>query len=257
MPTWLLAAAVAVATAAAVRSTWSPCGLSMLSSVTPVAERSRGHRYAVTCAWFVAGATLGGATLGSLAAGLAAVAGGLGLASGTVGAGAAIAAVIATASDIRVLGFRLPGHTRQVNEEWLAKFRPWVYGAGFGWQIGVGLATYIMTSGIYLMVVLAALGGEPVTAFAIVTGFGFLRGLAVLLSAGLTTPAKVFTFHRRFDALGIWSKRAMILVEGTVALAIPVGALGPIALVPLVPAAAAAIVVRTIAGGDPRLVASR
>jgi hypothetical protein len=255
MPTWLLAASVAVAAAAAVRSTWSPCGLSMLSTVTPVAERGRGHRYAATCAWFVGGATAGGATLGGAAAALAVLVGRVDPSSATVAAIAAIAATIAAASDARVLGFHLPGHTRQVNEEWLGRFRPWVYGAGFGWQIGVGLATYIMTSGVYLMVAFTALGGEPLTAFAIVTGFGFLRGLAVLLSAGLTTPAKVFAFHRRFDALGIWSKRMMIAVEGGVALAVTGAALGPAALVAMTVVAGAALVVRALAGGDPRLAA--
>jgi len=63
-----------LAVAAAVRSTWSPCGLSMLSTVTPVAERARGHRYWVTACWFLAGAVLGGATLGLVAAALAVVA---------------------------------------------------------------------------------------------------------------------------------------------------------------------------------------
>jgi len=48
MLTVLIVAPVAVALAAAVRSTWSPCGLSMLSTVTPVAERARGHRYGAT-----------------------------------------------------------------------------------------------------------------------------------------------------------------------------------------------------------------
>ena len=66
----LLAAVVAVA--AAVRSTWSPCGLSVLSSITPFGESSRAHRYGVTAGWFVAGAVAGGATLGAVAAGLAA-----------------------------------------------------------------------------------------------------------------------------------------------------------------------------------------
>ena len=33
-------------------------------------------------------------------------------------------------------GFRLPSHTRQVNEAWLDEYRGWVYGGGFGWQIG-------------------------------------------------------------------------------------------------------------------------
>ena len=36
-------------------------------------------------------------------------------------------------------GFILPVHHRQVNERWLDQFRPWVYGAGFGWQIGDGV----------------------------------------------------------------------------------------------------------------------
>lgn len=257
MPTWLLAASVVVATAAAMRSTWSPCGLSMLSTVTPVAERGRGHRYGTTCAWFVAGATVGGATLGGGAAGLAALAGAIDPPAATVVAVAAIGAALAAASDARALGFRLPGHTRQVDEAWLGRFRPWVYGAGFGWQIGAGIATYIMTSGVYLTVVLAALTGDPVTALAIVTGFGFVRGLAVLLSARLTTPAKVFAFHRRFDALGVWSKRSMTLVESGVVLIAAVVAFGLAAVATVAGVAVAAIVVRALAGRDPRLVASR
>ena len=60
----IAALAVAVATVAAVRGAWSPCGLSMLSSLNPVSERARGHRFWVTAAWYIAGAVLGGAVLG-------------------------------------------------------------------------------------------------------------------------------------------------------------------------------------------------
>src|ERR1700741_2580906 len=176
-----------LAVAAAVRSTWSPCGLSMLSTVTPVAERARGHRYWVTASWFLVGAALGGATLGLLAAGLALFA----PASAALGA---VVVAIALASDARLFGFRLPGHTRQVNENWLADFRPWVYGLGFGWQIGVGLATYIMTAAVYAMVFVAALTGNPLLAFELMTLFGFVRGLAVFLGARLTDPSRVFAF---------------------------------------------------------------
>ena len=56
----VLAGLVAVATA--VRSTWSPCGQSMLSTMTPIAERARDHRFWVTAAWFMVGATVGGLT---------------------------------------------------------------------------------------------------------------------------------------------------------------------------------------------------
>jgi len=41
----ILVLGLAVAVAAAVRSTWSPCGQSMLSQLTPVGEASRGYRY--------------------------------------------------------------------------------------------------------------------------------------------------------------------------------------------------------------------
>ena len=57
--------AVLVAGAAAARSTWSPCGLSMLSTITPVTERAKGNSYRTTASWFVVGAVAGGATLGA------------------------------------------------------------------------------------------------------------------------------------------------------------------------------------------------
>ena len=66
MTACLLLAAAVVTIGAAARSTWSPCGLSMLASITPLSERGRGHRYRSTAGWFVAGATVGGATLGAV-----------------------------------------------------------------------------------------------------------------------------------------------------------------------------------------------
>ncbi len=77
MTIWIAIVAGVVATGAASRSTWSPCGLSMLSTITPVSERGRGHRYRATAAWFVLGAALGGATLGSVMALMAATVGAL------------------------------------------------------------------------------------------------------------------------------------------------------------------------------------
>ena len=71
--------AIVTAAATAVRSTWSPCGLSMLSTVTPLAEAGRGRRWSVTARWFVVGSVVGGLTLGALMAGLAVLFGVLGL----------------------------------------------------------------------------------------------------------------------------------------------------------------------------------
>jgi hypothetical protein len=219
MYTLLTVAATIIAVATAVRSTWSPCGVSMLATVTPLAERGRGHRYRSTAAWFIAGGTLGGTTLGLVMAGLAV---GVRAASPTTAALAIVASVVAllaAASDTRLGGFRLPFHSRQVNERWLDQFRPWVYGAGFGWQIGAGLVTYIRTAALYLMIVLAALTGSPATALAIGTLFGLVRGLAVLLGRGITSPAALAAFHRRFTEAGPIVLAVVVAAELLVALA--------------------------------------
>ncbi|MFM7068347.1 MAG: hypothetical protein ACKOYM_02700, partial [Actinomycetes bacterium] len=179
-----------VVACAAFRSTWSPCGLSMLSTITPMAERSRGRRWSLTAGWFVLGASLGGATMGLGAAVLAWGVGLLQLSTNTVLAVAAVAAIVTAAMDSGV-GTEMPHHRRQVDEAWLDQFRSWVYGLGFGWQIGTGLMTYIMTGGVYLTMVLAALTGRPVAALAVCTLFGLTRGLMILLGVRLTTPERL------------------------------------------------------------------
>jgi MFS family permease len=214
----LVILAIVVAVAAAVRSTWSPCGQSMLSTITPLADRARGHRFGVTATWFVLGAAIGGATLGAGAAVLAAVLGSIvELSAGAALVIAAGLAATAAASDSRLLGFGVPYHCRQVNELWLNRYRPWVYGVGFGWQIGVGVATFIMTAGVYLMVALAVLTTNPLAALGIGVVFGLTRGLAVFAAWRITTPDALNSFHRRFDRLGATTRRAMIAVEVIVA----------------------------------------
>ena len=241
----ILVLGLVVAVAAAVRSTWSPCGQSMLSQLTPVGEASRGYRYRTTAAWFITGAVVGGAMLGGVMAALAAaVAATDGSATALLGTAAGLA-VLAAALDGGVLGFAPPFFKRQVNEYWLGRYRAWVYGSGFGWQIGAGVTTYIMTAAVFLTVALGALTGGPVAALVVGTCFGLVRGLAVLLTARLRSTAELFALHRRFDALGEPVRRAVICIQLVVAV-IAVGAAwgvvaGAIALAVL---ALAALVVR-------------
>jgi hypothetical protein len=235
--------AVIVAVAAAARSTWSPCGVSMLATVTPLAEQGRGHRYRSTAAWFIAGGTVGGATLGLLMAALALGVRAAGLSSIALAVTACAVAVLAAASDTRLGGFRLPFHSRQVNERWLDQFRPWVYGAGFGWQIGAGLVTYIKTAALYLMIVLAALTGSPTTALAIGALFGLVRGLAVLLGRGITSPATLAAFHRRFVDAGPVVLAVVVACELAVGVAFA-AALSPWVALALVVVAGAAVMAR-------------
>lgn len=221
--------AVVVAVAAAVRSTWSPCGLSMLSTITPMSERGRNHGFAGTATWFVVGAVAGGATLGLLTATLAAGVAALDLSTSAVLGTAAVLAVVTATSDLGPFGLHLPFHTRQVNERWLDQYRAWVYGSGFGWQIGVGLATYIMTAAVYLTIALAALTADPLVAFGIAVLFGFVRGTAVLLSARLDTPDALRAFHRRFAELAQPVRLAVIGIQFVVAAVAAGAAWGPVA----------------------------
>jgi hypothetical protein len=207
----------AVAVVAAIRSTWSPCGQSMLSTITPLGEAARGNRFRTTAAWFIAGATLGGAVLGLGAALLALMIGLAGIEASTALGVGAVLAMLAAAADAHVFGLRVPYHRRQVNEYWLDDYRSWVYGAGFGFQIGLGVATYIMTSAVVLLVALGALTGEPLAALAIGTLFGLVRGLGVLPGARLTTPAALAAFHAEFDARSEWSRRLVIVTQVVVA----------------------------------------
>lgn len=241
----LLAVAALATLAAAARSTWSPCGLSMLSSITPISERAKGHRYHATCAWFVAGAVVGGATLGAGAALLALAVSAAGVSDAAALGAGAVALLVAALSDAP-LGPTLPFHRRQVNEDWLDQYRPWLYASGFGWQIGCGLATYVMTAGVYALVALGALSGEPGAAVALGALFGLARGLAVLLSRSVGTPAELLRLHARFELAALPVRDAVIAMYAGGGAALALSSRPALA-------APAALVVAVAVGVAPRL----
>jgi hypothetical protein len=201
--------AFVVAIAAGCRGVWSPCGLSMLSTITPIGERGRGHRYATTARWYIVGAIAGGASLGLACAMPAAVLRGGGAVRLVL---VAAAALVAVASDARVTRWLLPMHRRQVNERWLDQYRSWVYGAGFGWQIGVGFATYITTGAMHLLALVLVLA-SPTVAVAAGVVFGLTRGLAVLLTRRVRSAASLHELHRRVQERGPALHLAVVAVE--------------------------------------------
>jgi hypothetical protein len=236
---------VVVAIAAAARSTWSPCGLSMLSTITPLSEAGRGHRYSATAAWFVLGALAGGVMLGGAAAlgaaGVAAAGPSLAVTAGV----AAAAALVAAAGDAGMTAVRFPLFRRQVNERWLDQYRAWFYGAGFGWQVGVGVATYIMTAGVFLTVTLAVLTARPGAALLIGTVFGGARGLTVLLTRRLRSPEALRSFHRRFGRLESPVRIGTIAVEVGAAAVLAAAVWAPAAVI-VAGMAAASVTVRHV-----------
>ena len=247
MASTLLLLALAVAAVSAVRGVWSPCGLSMLSSITPMTEAGRGNRFAVTATWFVVGGIVGGASLGLVAAVGAAGLDLLDLSLATrVGIGGLVA-VATAAIDLGAFGVQLPLFKRQVDDAWLRRYRSWVYGAGFGWQIGFGVATYIMTAGVFLTIALAVLGASPVAAVAIGTTFGLVRGSAVYIGRSATSPAALSAVHARLDDLGPTARLAALGVQllAAVILAGAAWGLAAGALAALVSVAAVVVTVRS------------
>lgn len=172
----------------------------MLASIHPLGERARDNRFWLTAISFVTGAVIGGATVGALAGGLGVLLRTLvDLNAGAVGLAVAGLAAAGLAFDLRMGGLRLPTVRRQVNEDWLTTYRGWVYGAGFGVQLGLGVVTIVTTAAVYLAVAFAVLSGSVARGAVIGITFGLLRGLAILPVARVTDAACLRRFHRRFD----------------------------------------------------------
>jgi len=189
----------------------------MLSSITPLGERGRGNRWGVTVAWFVAGSTLGGAALGALL-GL----GGEGL-GGVVAGRERLGVVVALATAALAVDLsRRPGlppsWRRQVDERWMDDYRPWVYGLGWGAQLGTGVLTIVSSASTYLVVALAALLGSLPAGVALGATFGLTRGLTLLAARHLSTPASLHSFHERMQSHRRLPAAAVILADALVAL---------------------------------------
>jgi hypothetical protein len=98
-----------------------------------------------------------------------------------------------------VFGEVLPVIRRQVNDHWLSRYRVWVYAGGFGWQIGSGITTYVMTSAVFVFAALAAASGQAAAAMCVATGFGAARGAAVLLTSRASDPHALRALHQKLD----------------------------------------------------------
>src|SRR4051794_8835869 len=168
----------------------------MLSSITPLGERGRNNRWWLTVVAYIAGSAVGGATIG-------AVFGALGTLlprwpKAALGA-LAVAALLGLLAELGVGGLRLPTNHRQVNERWLDTYRGWVYGVGFGFQLGLGVATIVTSAATYLTIAAALLVHSVAGGLAIGATFGLGRALPVLLTATARHPAGLQHLHRRSE----------------------------------------------------------
>lgn len=177
----------------------------MLASITPLGERGRQSHWTVTVVAFALGAvvaaTVAGALLGAL--GMLLPGGFTGHARTVV---VALALIAAFALDLSATA--VPGPRRQVDERWLDRYRGWVYGLGFGSQLGLGIVTVVTSAATYVVLLCALASGHPVTGAAIMGLYGALRGLTPLLAAGVRTPQHLIALHARLRGAEAATARA-------------------------------------------------
>jgi sulfite exporter TauE/SafE len=188
----------------------------MLASIHPLGERARDRRWGVTVGAYLLGSTLAAALLGALLGGVGALAP---LRPGPTAVAVVVLAAVALAYDLGVGGLRLPTVHRQVDKDWLGRYRGWVVGAGFGLQLGLGVVTIVNTAAVYLALALALLTGSVVAGAAVGTTFGLLRALEILVVARVRRPDQLRSTLRRVEALRPLSERVGVLVQALVLVA--------------------------------------
>jgi sulfite exporter TauE/SafE len=198
----------------------------MLSSIHPFGERSRNNRYGLTVAFYVAGAVAGGAAAGALFGMLGeGVDRLLGIGRTTAVVLAALVALIGLAFDLRLGGLRLPSIHRQVNEDWLTAYRSWVYGGGWGFQLGFGLMTIVPSASIYAMFAVIVLSGSLPFGAAIGALFGLLRASMIFSMATVVSPEQLRAAHRALQRRAVDAHRVAVGGLATAAFILGGGAL--------------------------------
>jgi hypothetical protein len=171
----------------------------MLMSITPLGERSRGFSWRLTAGSFgllaIAAGALGGAALGALGS----------LTPMGAWRAAVLLAVLVVAVGFDATGLRrwLPTTRRQVNEDWMTRYRGWVYGGAFGAQLGLGLATIVTSFAVYVAAAGAFLCGSALAGAAVGGAFGLTRAVSLLPARSVSDPAGLASLQQRlvrFDA---------------------------------------------------------
>ncbi len=189
----------------------------MLSSISPLGERARRQRFWITATSHLVASTAAGAAL----AGMLGVIGrvlGLRLTGAAALALGALAAVGA-ALDLGVGGLRPPGFIRQVDEDWLSRYRGWVYGAGYGAQLGVGFATIVTTSLTWLVFAWALFAG-PVGGVVIGAAFGASRAVPLVFTIRIRDWTQLRSFMAKMQRRANIAHRSAVVVQAVTAAAL-------------------------------------
>jgi hypothetical protein len=171
----------------------------MLGSIHPLGERSRNNRWGLTIGAYVVGSVAGGALAGTAVGAVGFFAAEHLRAAPAIAGWMAVAACL-TACLVDAAAPQLVSVAsvkRQVDEDWLGRYRGWVYGVGFGFQLGAGVMTIVVSAAVYLVFTLAFLTGSPWAGALIGGTFVLARAGPVLGLRRAGAPQQLWALHRR------------------------------------------------------------
>ena len=182
----------------------------MLSSISPVGEAARQQRWSVTVAAYVVGSAGAGTGTGALLGLLGSA--GWGLVGGMPSDGSVLLVVAGLALAGLVLDATtgVPSVHRQVDERWLTTYRGWVYGIGFGAQLGAGVVTIVPASIVWVMWATALVSGSPLAGALMGLVFGLVRSLPLVAAGRVRTVAAL---RRTLAAVDRARKRASLVTR--------------------------------------------
>jgi hypothetical protein len=193
----------------------------VLGSITPLGERGRQARWAITVGAYLVGSAAAGAALGALAGLLGSVAvDGIGTAPrlGILAAAALVGALL----DSGRTPLRLPTVRRQVDDAWMRAYRGWVYGLGFGLQLGLGVVTIVTSATVYLTFLAAFLAAGPGAGALVGLVFGAARALPLLAVKDVRTPRQLGALEARLRRLEPPARRLALGAQIALVAAIPI-----------------------------------
>jgi Cytochrome C biogenesis protein transmembrane region len=190
----------------------------MLGSISPFGERTRNQRWWATVVAYLIGSTASGVAFGAALGLVGSVAlSWMGTAARLAVLGAAVG--FGLALDLGAFGRSLPSVHRQVNEDWLHRYRGWVYGLGFGAQLGLGVATIVTTSAVYATWVAALLSGSAAAGALIGATFGLLRAAVLLLTVTARSPDRAYRIDGRMQRWAAPARRTAYALQATLLVA--------------------------------------
>jgi len=124
--------------------------------------------------------------------------------------------------ELGVGGVAIPTIRRQVDERWLNAYRGWVYGFGFGAQLGAGVVTIVSTASVYVTFAACWLAGGALPGLAIGAVFGAARAATLFGARRVRDPGALQELGQRLRRWASPARRVTLVGE----LALALGALG-------------------------------